>query len=250
MSIRAAVCGLLHRLCARQSISRVRTSDGARSPRPRVLLRRRCLWMPAGIAFRIRYGPQGKPNALRVMPDTQPPSPRRRERLTGVRLFIGDSVTAFRLLNEARHRIMSAACGISRGDSNLMTLFVLGALIRALKRAAATPGNQVRKARSSPTAAGDTMIGAAVASETVNRIAGHPGRDTPFAAALIVLALTIHAFRTPIRRLLHVVRRSFHDLAIAAHKARAVMRRWGISPSNIPGLPSANSPAAGEDRAH
>ena len=60
-----------------------------------------------------------------------------------------------------------------------MTLFVLAALARGALHAAATPGNQVRKARSSPTAAGDTMIGAALARETVNSIAGHPALTRP-----------------------------------------------------------------------
>ena len=41
---------------------------------------------------------------------------------------------------------------------------------------AAAPGTLVRNVRSSPTAVGDTMIGAAVAKETVNSIAGHPIR--------------------------------------------------------------------------
>jgi len=33
------------------------------------------------------------------------------------------------------------------------------------------------------------------------------------------------------------------------HRARAVMRRWGISPSNIQVSPAANSDPVGEDRA-
>ena len=139
------------------------------------------------------------------MPDMQSPSPRRPEHLSSARLFVGDAVIAFRLLNEARHRIMSRVFGMPREHSNLMTLFVIAAFVRALQRAAAAPGTQVRKARSSPTAVGDTMIGAAVARETVNSIAGHPARDTPFAAALIALAMTVYAFRAATKRLLHAV---------------------------------------------
>jgi hypothetical protein len=184
------------------------------------------------------------------MPSTQSPPTRRHERLSGVRLFAGDSVIAFSLLNEARHRIVSRAFGSSREHSNIMTLFVLAAFARWVKRAAAAPGTQVGKARSSPTAVSDTMIGVAVAKETVNSIAGHPARDTPFAAGLIVLALTVHAFRTPFRRLLHVVRRWLRHVVDAAHRVRAVMRRWGISPSSIPGLPGADSRTVGEDNAH
>ncbi|HYB28044.1 MAG TPA: hypothetical protein VEF89_15605 [Solirubrobacteraceae bacterium] len=181
------------------------------------------------------------------MADTQSPPRHRPEHLGGVRLFVGDAVIAFRLLNEARHRVVSGVLGMPREHSNLMTLFVLGASVRALQRAAAAPGTQVRKARSSPTAVGDTIIGVTAAKETVNSIAGHPARDTPFAVELIALVMTVYAFRAAIKRLLHAVRPSLHRIAAAAHRVRAVMRRWGISPSDIPLAPGANSRAVGED---
>ena len=131
-----------------------------------------------------------------------------------------------------------------------MALFVIAAFVRALQRAAGAPGTQVRKVQSSPTAVGDTMIGAAVARETVNGIAGRPATDTPFAAALIALAMTVYAFRGGIRRLLHAVRPSLRHRVAAAHRVRAVTRRWGSSPSNIQVSPGANARAVGEDRAH
>ncbi len=131
-----------------------------------------------------------------------------------------------------------------------MMLFVAAAFVRALRRAAAAPGTQVRKARSSPTAVGDTMIGTAVAKETVNSIAGHPARDTPFAAALIALAMTVYAFRAALKRLLHEVRPAFRHLIAAEHRVRALMRRWGISPSDVQVSSGANAHAVGEDRAH
>jgi hypothetical protein len=165
------------------------------------------------------------------MPDTQSPPPIRREDLSSARLFAGDAIIAFRLLNEARHRIMSGVFGMPREYSNLLALFVVGAFARGFHRAAAAPGTQVRKARSAPTAVGNTMLGAGAASETVNSIAGHPARDTPFAAALIALAMTVYAFRAGIKRLFHEVRPAFRHLAAAEHRVRAVMRRWGISPS-------------------
>ena len=77
------------------------------------------------------------------------------------------------------------AFGLPKEQSNVMTLVVLGTFVRALQRAAAAPGTLVRNVRSSPTAVGDTMIGAAVAKETVNSIAGHPVRDTPFATVVV-----------------------------------------------------------------
>ena len=108
--------------------------------------------------------------------------------------------------------------------------------------------NPVRKARSSPTALGDTMIGAAAAKETVDSIAGHPARDTPFAAALIALAMTVYGFRAATKRLLHAVRPSFRHVVAAEHRVRAVMRRWGISPSSIQMSPGANTGSAGDRR--
>ena len=145
---------------------------------------------------------------------------------------------------------MPRVFGMPREHSNLMTLFVIAAFVRALQRAAAAPGTQVRKARSSPTAVGDTMIGAAAARETVNSIAGYPARDTPFAAALIAFALTAYGSAPPLKRLVHEVRPAFRHLRAAEHRVRAVMRRWGISPSDVQVSPGANADAVGEDRAH
>ena len=190
-----------------------------------------------------------KSNEQRVMPDTQSPPSRRPEHLSSTRLFVGDAVIALGLLNEVRHRIMSRALGMPREYSNVMVLFVIGAFVRALQRAAAAPRTQVRKVRSSPTAVGDTMIGVAAASETVNRVAGHPARDTPFAAELIVLAMTVFSCRAAIKWLRHAVRPWFRRIVVAAHGVRAVMRRWGISPSTIQASPAANAPAVGEDSA-
>jgi len=95
----------------------------------------------------------------------------------------------------------------------------------------------------------DTMIGVAAARETVNSIAGHPARDTPFAAELIALAMTVYASRAAYKQLRHAVRPAFRRIGATAHTVRAVMRRWGISPSNIQLSPAANSDAVGEHRA-
>ncbi len=204
--------------------------------------------MPGGTAsYTLRTA---RKRQAAVMPDTQSPPPRRPEHLSSARLFVGDGVVAFRLLNEARHRIMSRVFGMPTEHSNLMTLFVIAAFVRALQRAAAAPGTQVRKARSSPTAVGDTMIGVSAARETVNSIAGRPARDTPFAAALIASALTAYGLRAALKRLVHEVRPAFRHLAAAEHRVRAVMRRWGISPSDVQVSSGADAHAVGEDRAH
>ena len=166
------------------------------------------------------------------MPYTQYSSSRGREHVSSVRLFVGDAIIAFRLLDEVRHRIMAAVFGTSRNDSNLVMLFVIAAFGAAFRRAAAAPRTQVRKVRSSPTAVGDTMIGAAVARETLDSIAGHRAKKTSFGAGLIVFALVVHSLRPAIERSLHAAWQSFHELAAAAHRARSVMRRWGVS--NLP----------------
>jgi len=155
---------------------------------------------------------------------------------------VGDVMIAFHLLNEVRHRIMSRVFGIPREHSNLMTLFAIGAFARALQRAAAAPGTQVRKARSSPTAVGDTMIVGAAARETVNSVAGHPARDVSFAAGLIALAMTMHAIRPAIVRSVHAVRQSFRALKAVAHQVRTVMRDWGMSKQPEPPAQTLSTP--------
>jgi hypothetical protein len=166
------------------------------------------------------------------MPPTQSAPAARLERVSSARLLVGDGIIVVGLLNERRHRIMATVFGVSRYDSNVLTLFVIAAFAAALRRAAAAPRTQVRKARSSPTAKGDTMIGAAVVKETLDSIAGHPSSDTSSAAALIAFAVVAHALRPAIARALRAVRQSVRGLKAAAHSIRAVMRRWGISPSN------------------
>jgi hypothetical protein len=69
--------------------------------------------MPIGTASLYATDRQ-EANKQRVMPDTHTPPPRRLEHLSGARLFVGDTVIAFRLLNEARHRIMSRVFGMPR----------------------------------------------------------------------------------------------------------------------------------------
>jgi hypothetical protein len=182
------------------------------------------------------------------MPVRQP-APPRREHLSRARLLAGDALVAVRLFQEVRHRIMRAVFGVSRADSNLVWVFAIGAFAAALRRGAAAPGAQVRKARSSPTAVGDTMIGAAVASETLDSIAGHPARDTSFAAALIALALAVHSFRPGLERSLRAALEAYRELTAAAHRVREVMRRWGISNLPEPLAQTLRPAAEGDDRA-
>jgi hypothetical protein len=132
------------------------------------------------------------------------------------------------LLNELRHRIMTAVYGISRADSNLVTLLVIAAFGAEIRRAAAAPRTQVRRVRSSPTAIGDSMIGVAAAKETLDSIAGHPSRDVRPAAALVTLALVVHLFRPAVKRSVRVMEEAGRDVVAEARRIGDAIGRVGI----------------------
>jgi hypothetical protein len=120
------------------------------------------------------------------------------------RLLVGDLIILFRLLERA----VARAFGVSGEGSSLLTLIILASVARALRRGAAAPRKQVRKARSSPTLAGDSLIATAALKETVDSIAGHPSRDTQFAAGLIAFAVLTHSFRPAVAGSLRALRKS------------------------------------------
>jgi hypothetical protein len=107
------------------------------------------------------------------------------------RLLAGYLIVLFRLLVRAVERVF----GVSGEGSALLTLIVIGSVARGIRRVFAAPRKEIRKARSSPNVAGNTMIATAAFKETVDSIAGRPSRDTSFAAALIVFAVLAHSFR-------------------------------------------------------
>jgi hypothetical protein len=161
------------------------------------------------------------------MPHTQSAPPLRLEDVSGARRFLGDTLIAFGVLNEARHRTMAAVFGVPRDGSNLVTLIAIGAFARALHRIAAAPRTQARKVRSSPTAVGDTMIGTAALKETLDSVAGHPSRDTSSAAALIVFAVLAHSFRPAVKGSLRAVGESVRGVIAEVRKVRAALGRYG-----------------------
>ena len=162
------------------------------------------------------------------MPPPQSAPPVRLEHVSRRRRLWGDAIIVSSLLNELRHRITTAVYGISRADSNLVTLIVIAAFGAAIRRAAAAPRTQVRKARSSPTALGDTMIGAAAAKETLDSIAGHPSRDMTPAAALITLALVVHLFRPAVKRSVRAMEQAGRDVVVEARRIGEAIGRVGI----------------------
>ena len=126
--------------------------------------------------------------------------------------------------------------------SNLITLIVIGAVASALRRAAASPGTQVRKVRSSPTAVGDTMIVATVLRDSLRSLAGPRPRAASRAAALIafaVLANSIRPIRPAVRGAITEVRR-----------ARDAIGRYGVDGTGVTAVADrARSPSgAGSNR--
>ncbi|MGN6170959.1 MAG: hypothetical protein ACTHQQ_22730 [Solirubrobacteraceae bacterium] len=117
---------------------------------------------------------------------------------------------------------------VSRGDSNLVTLFVLAAFAAALRRIAVAPRTQARKVRARPNAADEAVIGVAVAKEMIDRLAGHPSRFRSSAAPLIVLAVVAHSIRPAVERSLHAMRKAHRRLTAAAHKVSAAIRGLGL----------------------
>jgi hypothetical protein len=125
------------------------------------------------------------------MSATQSTPPGRSQKIGPERLLAGYLIVLFRFLVRA----VGKAFGVSGEGSTLLTLIVIGSAARGVRRVFSAPRKQIRKARSSPNLAGNTMIATAAFKETVDSIAGQPSRDTPFAAGLIVLALLTHFFR-------------------------------------------------------
>ena len=107
------------------------------------------------------------------------------------RVLVGWLIVLFRLLVRAVER----AFGVSGEGSTLLTLVVIGSAARGVRRGLTAPRKEMRKARSSPDLAGNAMIATAGFKETVDRIAGRPSTDTPFASALIIFAVLMHSVR-------------------------------------------------------
>lgn len=144
--------------------------------------------------------------------------------VSGARWFVGDATIAFWLLNEARHRAVAALSGISKDwRSNLITVMAIGAVARAAHRAAAAPGKQVRKVRSSPTGVADTMIVAAVLREIFRSVAGPRPRAKP-GAALIALVVVANSMRPTARGMLRAIR----AVIVGVRRARAAISRYGV----------------------
>jgi hypothetical protein len=139
------------------------------------------------------------------MSATQSTPHRPKQDVSPERLLVGYLIFLFALLARAMGRVF----GISREEgSTLLTLIAIGSAARAVRRVFDAPRKQVRKARSSPTLGGDTMIGTAALKEMVDSIAGRPSRNTSFAAALIAFAVLTRSFRPGVAGSLGALRKS------------------------------------------
>jgi hypothetical protein len=133
------------------------------------------------------------------------------------RLLVGYLIVLFRFLARA----VARAFGVSGEGSTLLTLIVIGSVARAVRRVFTAPRTRIRKARSSPNFAGDTMIATAALKETVDSIAGRPSRNTSFAAALIAFAVLMHSFRPAVAGSLGALRKSVRAGITQAVRLRA-----------------------------
>jgi hypothetical protein len=148
--------------------------------------------------------------------------------LSGARRFFGDVIIGLGVLNEIRHRVMGVVFGAERGlGSNLVTVIVLGSVVNGVRRVIAAPGAQVRKARSSPTIVGDSLIAAGVLSEAIDRVTVRRASAAASTAALIVFALVVHAIRQPVVRALRAIRATIRSVLTEERRVRDAIRRYG-----------------------
>lgn len=129
-----------------------------------------------------------------------------------------DSTLVFLLLNEVRHGIVARLFGVSRKDSNVVTIFAIGSLAGVLGAGAA----RLRGARVRPSAA-ETAIGAAVLKETAYGIAGDSSRGTPLFAALLAFVVLEKSFGPTLRGTFRGVRGSFRGLRASLRSVRALL---------------------------
>jgi hypothetical protein len=130
----------------------------------------------------------------------------------------GDAAIVFLLLNEARHRMVQSAFGISRRDSNVVTAAVVALAIAGVERNAA----RMRAVKVRPSLA-DTAIGVAAMKEGAHTVAGNWSRTTPFFGGLIAVVLLEESFGPSLRMALHSMRRSLHGVAVSLRSIRKLV---------------------------
>jgi hypothetical protein len=141
------------------------------------------------------------------------------------RAFFGDAAIVLLVLNDIRHRIVTRVFGVSRDDSNLVTVLAVGSAAVAVHSTAA----RVRRIRRYPSLP-DTAMGAAVLRQTALGIAGEPSRAVPFAGALVAFALVGRSSRPMLRGTFRTTRGSARRVVTAPYRLRSFARgRYGGS---------------------
>jgi hypothetical protein len=101
----------------------------------------------------------------------------------GIWRLESDLRISFLMLNEARYRAMAALFGLSREQTNLASLVLLGTVAHAIRERA----HRMMVAWPAPTA-GDSVLGVATLREAVQTVAGPASRDTSMFGTLVAIA--------------------------------------------------------------
>ncbi len=137
------------------------------------------------------------------------------EEISGTRLLRTDIRMACMLLNEARHRTIQGVFGVSRDQSNLVTLIALGVLAQG------THHHAVRVLKAPGPRPADAVLGTAVLKELVHGIAGPDSKDTPLIGTLVAIAVLGRLSRP-------VFEDSFRAIRASARRTRAIFgQRYG-----------------------
>ncbi len=158
-------------------------------------------------------------------------SPRR---IGGARRFFTDAMIALRVLNELRHRTMEVVFGVQRGrDSNVVAVILVASAVDGIRRASAAPRTQVRKVRSSPYAAGDTITAAIALNEAIKTVTTPKAKATTATAGLIVFALVVHSIRPTVRRSLSAILTTVRSVITAVRKVPGAISLYGAQTATV-----------------
>jgi hypothetical protein len=135
--------------------------------------------------------------------------------LTGP-LLPRDVIVGFALANHVRHLVIERVFGVSRENSNLMTVIALGSAAVGVQHAVS------RVTLRGPSAV-DAGIGAVLLKEATHRVAGDWSRTTPLFGAFLTLALLDRSFGPMVRASVHGVRRSLHAGHSGVRAVRSVL---------------------------
>ena len=140
------------------------------------------------------------------------------ENLGSTRVVVRDTILLFLLLSEARRRIVMRVYGVSREDSNWVTVFAAGSTAGGLHARAA----RVLRVPRRPSLAA-TAVGAGALKETAHGIAGDWSRTTPYFGGLVALAVSDKSFGPMLRSSFRRVRRSFRSVRAGSRRLLALV---------------------------